>query len=108
MPIKFILDIPKNIGKFLIRIYQFTLSFDHSFWSGWVNQRVCIYYPSCSEYTYQAIDRFGLMRGSIMGFFRILRCNGLSKPGDDPVPDHFSIKRNYSTGSDEHSHSHSH
>lgn len=30
-----------------------------------------------------------------MGFFRILRCNGLAQGGDDPVPDHFSIKRNF-------------
>ncbi len=93
--IKFILDIPKNIGKLLIRFYQFFFSFDHSFWAHWVNKRVCIYHPSCSEYTYQAIDRFGLIRGSIMGFFRILRCNGLAQGGDDPVPDHFSIKRNF-------------
>lgn len=92
--LRFILDIPKNIGKFLIRIYQFLFSFDHSFWAKWVNYRVCVHEPSCSEYTYQAIDRFGLIRGSIMGFFRILRCNGFTGGGYDPVPDHFSIRAN--------------
>ena len=93
--IKFILNIPKNIGLVLIRIYQKLFSFDHSFWAKYTNTRVCIYHPSCSEYTYQAVDRFGLIKGSIMGFFRILRCNPVSKPGEDPVPDHFSIRRNY-------------
>lgn len=91
--LKFILSIPKNIGKFLIRVYQKLFSFDHSFWAKKVNYRVCIYEPSCSEYTYQAIDRFGLIRGSVMGFFRILRCSPVGTPGFDPVPDKFSIKR---------------
>jgi hypothetical protein len=93
--INFVLNIPKYLGLILIRIYQKLFSFDHSFWAKYVNQRVCIYHPSCSEYTYQAIDRFGLIKGSIMGFFRILRCNPTSVPGNDPVPDKFSIKRNY-------------
>lgn len=89
-----ILNIPKYIVLLLIRIYQKLFSFDHSFWAKYVNYRVCIYHPSCSEYTYQSIERFGLIKGSIMGFFRILRCNPASQPGLDPVPEKFSIKRN--------------
>jgi putative membrane protein insertion efficiency factor len=92
--LKFGKDIPKNIGKFLIKIYQKLFSFDHAFWAKWVGMRVCIFEPSCSEYTYHAIDRFGLIRGGIMGFFRILRCNPFSKPGEDSVPNEFSIHRN--------------
>jgi putative membrane protein insertion efficiency factor len=91
---KFLLNLPKNIGKTLIRIYQKFFSFDHAFWAKWVNMRVCIYEPSCSEYTYQAIDKFGLVKGSVMGFFRILRCTPFNKPGNDPVPEKFSVKRN--------------
>jgi putative membrane protein insertion efficiency factor len=90
---KFIIEIPKNITKLLIRFYQFFFSFDHSFWAKYTTTRVCIYEPSCSEYTYQAIDKFGLIKGGVMGFFRILRCSPLGKPGYDPVPDKFSIKR---------------
>jgi putative membrane protein insertion efficiency factor len=90
----FILNLPKNIGKVLIRLYQKTLSLDHSFWGKKLPYRICMYHPSCSEYTYQAVDRFGLIKGSIMGFFRIMRCNGFSDPGDDPVPEKFSIRRN--------------
>lgn len=92
--LKSIFLLPKMIGKMLIRIYQFLFSFDHSFWAKYINYRVCLHYPSCSEYTYQAIDKFGLIRGSLMGFFRILRCNPHAKHRHDPVPNKFSIKAN--------------
>lgn len=45
----------------------------------------CKYYPSCSEYTKQAIEKYGVIKGLTMGFFRILRCNPFSKGGYDPV-----------------------
>jgi putative membrane protein insertion efficiency factor len=95
-----ITDLPKNTGKYLIKIYQKTLSLDHSFWGKKTGYRVCIYHPSCSEYTYEAVDKFGLIRGSTMGFFRILRCGPWSLPGYDFVPDHFSIKRNKDINND--------
>ncbi|MDQ7020604.1 MAG: membrane protein insertion efficiency factor YidD [Candidatus Dojkabacteria bacterium] len=46
----------------------------------------CIHYPSCSEYTYEAIDKYGIIKGSYLGGKRVLRCNPLSKGGYDPVP----------------------
>jgi len=46
---------------------------------------VCRYTPTCSEYTYQAIEKYGVLKGSLMGFGRILRCNPFSKGGHDPV-----------------------
>ena len=45
----------------------------------------CKYYPSCSEYTKQAIHKYGFFRGFVKGFFRILRCNPFSKGGYDPL-----------------------
>ncbi len=93
--LEFILKIPRNIGKLTIRLYQKLLSFDHAFWAKYVDYRVCIHEPSCSEYTYQAVDKFGLVLGSIMGFARIMRCNPYSKGGYDPLPDKFSLKANY-------------
>ena len=46
----------------------------------------CKYYPSCSEYTKQAIEKYGAGKGIILGIKRILRCNPFSKGGYDPVP----------------------
>jgi putative membrane protein insertion efficiency factor len=45
----------------------------------------CKYYPSCSEYAAQAIDRFGILRGLILAGWRLLRCNPWSHGGFDPV-----------------------
>ncbi len=45
----------------------------------------CKYYPSCSEYTKQAIEKYGTIRGLAKGTWRILRCNPFSKGGYDPV-----------------------
>ncbi|CZR01111.1 Hypothetical protein Tpal_2603 [Trichococcus palustris] len=62
----------------------------------------CRYYPTCSNYAVQAIQKHGAIKGSIMGMTRILRCHPFIKGGYDPVPDAFSIHHNR-----EHQHSHS-
>ncbi|MGX7106171.1 membrane protein insertion efficiency factor YidD [Hutsoniella sourekii] len=53
----------------------------------------CRYYPTCSTYTYQAIERFGFLRGFLMGICRILRCHPWAKGGHDPVPKNFTLRR---------------
>ena len=45
----------------------------------------CRYYPSCSEYAAQAIERFGILRGLVLAGWRPLRCNPWSHGGFDPV-----------------------
>ena len=45
------------------------------------------YYPSCSEYAAQAIQRFGILRGLVLAGWRLLRCNPWSHGGFDPVED---------------------
>ena len=46
----------------------------------------CIYYPTCSQYALEAIQRYGILSGGWLVFKRILRCNPFSRGGFDPVP----------------------
>lgn len=91
--IHFIIKIPDYLAAGLIRVYQFTLSTDHSFWAKPEVFRICTYHPSCSEFTRQAILKHGLILGSLMGLKRIIDCNPFSKGGLDPVPDKFTLRR---------------
>lgn len=45
----------------------------------------CIYYPTCSQYGVEAIEKYGALKGGWMTFIRILRCNPFVKGGYDPV-----------------------
>jgi putative membrane protein insertion efficiency factor len=62
----------------LIRGYQMTFSK--------ILPASCRYYPSCSQYTYEAVQRYGWLRGGWMGAVRIARCNPFTAGGYDPVP----------------------
>ena len=70
----------KKICIFLINFYQKNISK----FLEYKNIR-CKYYPNCSEYTKQAIEKYGAFKGSIIGAKRILRCNPFSKGGYDPL-----------------------
>jgi putative membrane protein insertion efficiency factor len=45
----------------------------------------CKYYPTCSQYAVQAIQRYGILRGLVLAVWRLLRCNPFSHGGFDPV-----------------------
>ena len=62
----------------LIRVYQYVLS-------PMLGQR-CKYYPSCSSYAIGALREHGVVRGTGMACWRLLRCNPFSHGGYDPVP----------------------
>jgi len=80
-------SLPGKAAVFLIRIYQNTLSLDHGPLKALYPNGYCRYYPSCSEYAAQAIEKNGIIVGSGLGVWRILRCNPWSKGGNDPAPE---------------------
>ena len=47
----------------------------------------CRYYPTCSQYAVEAVERFGAFKGSILAVLRLLRCNPFFPGGYDPVPE---------------------
>ncbi len=77
----------KYIFLLLIRLYQKTLSYDHGLLGKiFPNVRFCRHTPTCSEYGYQAIDKYGVIKGGWMAFQRVLRCNPSTPMGAyDPV-----------------------
>jgi len=68
-----------------IRIYQRTFSFDHGIFKILYPDGFCRYNPTCSEYTYLAIEKYGVIRGGLKGIWRIVRCNPFSHGGNDPL-----------------------
>lgn len=67
----------KKIFVKLINIYQFFSK---------MKPPVCRFYPTCSEYTKQAIIKYGIIKGGWLGIKRICRCHPFNPGGYDPVP----------------------
>lgn len=67
----------KAILIFLIKIYKSSISP--------LFPNTCRFYPTCSTYTMEAIEKYGAFKGGFMGLKRILRCHPFNKGGFDPV-----------------------
>lgn len=76
----------KRLILLIIRLYQKTLSLDHGIAGKIFGERFCRFHPTCSTYTYVAIEKYGIIRGGGMGLGRILRCHPWNDGGYDPVP----------------------
>jgi putative membrane protein insertion efficiency factor len=79
-------DMPRQLGNFprmlllgFIRLYQMTISRA-------LPPDTCRFYPSCSHYGYQAVYKYGLIKGGLMATWRVMRCNPFNSGGFDPVP----------------------
>ncbi len=72
-------NMPRLVLLAFIRLYQKT--FSRALPAG-----TCRFYPSCSHYGYQAIYKYGVLKGSVMAVWRVLRCNPFNEGGIDPVP----------------------
>ena len=57
------------------------------FYQKYLSRGTCLYRPTCSEYTKRCINNLGVIPGILCGIWRILRCNPLSKGGEDPAPE---------------------
>lgn len=75
-----LVNVPRLLILGVIRLYQMTISRG-------LPPDTCRFYPSCSHYGYQAIYRFGVIKGSWMAFYRVIRCNPFNAGGYDPVPE---------------------
>lgn len=73
----------KEIILKAIKTYQIFFSPDHGIWKRGVTG--CRFYPSCSEYAKQAIEKHGAKRGVIMGMKRIKKCHPWNQGGYDPI-----------------------
>ncbi len=84
----------KTILIFFITVYQKLFSLDTGFLPKifGFSKPVCMFYPTCSEYMKQAIQKHGLIHGIRLGLLRIAKCNPKSTPGVDLVPEELSIK----------------
>lgn len=72
------LHLPRLLGWYLIRGYQVTI--------GPALPPSCRFYPSCSNYALEAVAKYGLLRGSMLTAWRLMRCHPFHPGGVDPVP----------------------
>lgn len=75
---------PKYLALGLIKLYQATpVHLTHG---------SCRFQPTCSVYTFQAIQQFGLLKGGWLGMKRLVRCGPFGGKGYDPIPEKFEFK----------------
>lgn len=70
----------------VIRAYQVLVSFDHGLLRVFYPNGYCRYHPTCSEYGYQAIERFGIIKGTFLAVRRVFSCHPWAVGGIDEVP----------------------
>lgn len=77
--------VPALAAIFVIRVYQKTISPDHSFFKFLKPYGFCRFQPTCSQYAIDSLEKYGFFVGGLKALWRILRCNPWNKGGHDPV-----------------------
>jgi uncharacterized protein len=76
----------------IIKFYQKYLSLDQGLLGSWLQKarfsdlKICRFTPTCSVYFYGVVEKYGVIKGMVLGIKRIIRCNPLNKGGFDPIP----------------------
>jgi len=84
---------PQEVKSLGVRASLFALSLYKAYLSS-LFAGTCRYEPTCSRYAYEAIERFGVLRGGWLAFRRLMRCHPLSRTfGYDPVPEKWEQMR---------------
>lgn len=71
----------------MIKTYQVTISPDHGVLKTMHPYGYCRYYPTCSDYAHQAVEKYGVGRGGVLAIKRLGRCHPWSAGGIDLLPD---------------------
>lgn len=83
----------RSLAVKTIKLYQRTISPDHGWFKSLYPHGYCRFSPTCSQYTVEAIEEYGLLKGGALGFWRVLRCNPWGRGGYDPVSRKTSRKK---------------
>ncbi len=78
----------RHLFIFLIRVYQMVIS-------PFLPANSCRFFPTCSTYTIESIQKHGALKGALLGCVRICKCHPYHEGGYDPVPDHFSLTKQH-------------
>ena len=83
---KFYRTLRRTVLKPVIKIFLMRLII---FYQKHLSRHTCLYEPTCSEYTLRCLNNHGVLIGTLLGIWRLLRCNPLSKGGYDPAPENY-------------------
>ena len=77
----------KMLPKRQVKLFKMLFMRPIVFYQKHISKHTCLYEPTCSEYMKRCINNKGVICGILLGIWRLIRCNPLSKGGYDPAPE---------------------